>query len=349
VIAFIHGPDRFLAREAVVAFAADIDPDGANTTWVDARESGTQQIRAMIGAASFFGAPRVVIVTNLLGRAPRNAEGSSQGTGKSSAADAELKAVLTTVPEQNCLILFEPDLGAPPAAIKSATPPVTVFAGEPPRGSALLAWIEQAAALVDSRFDRGAAQLLAETLFPQTWDRKPVNPRYDRPPDMALLHQEIAKLALAAHPDPIRRDHITALVTSGPDQRVFRFLDAATAGELRAAQEELQRLESAGEEPAMLLAQLFGQIGLMAVASAAAGREASVVVRDLGSITPSRMSAVASAARRRRLPVAESLVMAAAIDRQLKTGRIRRPEEALQQALLALAAPDYAHETGRSR
>ena len=92
----------------------------------------------------------------------------------------------------------------------------------------------------------------------------------------------------------------------------------------------------------MLLAQLLGQVELMAVASAATGRDPGSVARELGSITPSRMSAIANSAHRRRTPADASLDVGASIDRHLKTGRIRRPEEALHQLLLAMSAPESA-------
>ena len=123
-----------------------------------------------------------------------------------------------------------------------------------------LAWIESAALGAESRIDRRTAQRLAETLYPQTWQRKPSNTRYDRPPDLALLETEIEKLALAAHPGSITIDHISLLTPSVPDQRVFRFLDAALMGDLRAGLDELERLIAGGEEPAMLLAQLLSQM-----------------------------------------------------------------------------------------
>ena len=158
----------------------------------------------------------------------------------------------------------------------------------------LLEWIETAADKATSRIDRRTAQYLAESLFPQTWDRKPANPRFDRPPDMALLHSEIGKLALAAHPGPIEIRHIAELVPGGADQRLFRFIDAAMRGDLRAALIEQERLAAAGEEPAMTLSQLLGQLELAAIAQAAGNRDATAVARDLGAITPARMSAVMS-------------------------------------------------------
>jgi DNA polymerase III delta subunit len=349
VIAFIHGPDRLLARNAAIAHARGIDPDGLNTTWIDAREAGKDQLIGAIGAASFFGEPRVVIATGFLGRTSRAAQSGAAATSRAAGADAELKALIATVPEQNVLILFEPELDAAPSAIKSAKPSVTIMGGEPPRAAALLHWIGEAAERAGASIDRRGAQLLAETLFPQTWERKPANPRYDRPPDMALVTQEVEKLALAAYPDAISPDHILAMVPGGPDQRVFRFLDAATAGDLRNAHGELDRLLAAGEEPAMLLAQLLGQVELMAVASAAARPAASTLSRDLGSVTPSRMSAISSSAQRRRLSAADSLAVGAGVDRGLKTGRLRRPEDALLRLMLDLAGSGDGREPGRSR
>ena len=38
VIYFIYGPDRLLAREAAVAIAAELDPDGSNTNLIDGRD-----------------------------------------------------------------------------------------------------------------------------------------------------------------------------------------------------------------------------------------------------------------------------------------------------------------------
>ena len=68
MIYFIHGPDRLLAREAVQAITDRLDPSGSNTSWLDGRQIELADVAAAIGAASFFAAPRVVVVTDLLFR-----------------------------------------------------------------------------------------------------------------------------------------------------------------------------------------------------------------------------------------------------------------------------------------
>jgi DNA polymerase III delta subunit len=241
------------------------------------------------------------------------------------------------VPESHHLIFFEPTQTSIPAVLKASAPEAKVIAGEPPRGPALIAWIDATAIEAESRIDRQTAQRLAETLYPQTWQRKPSNPRYDRPPDLALLKVEIEKLALAAHPGPITVAHIESLTPSGPDQRVFQFLDAALMGDLRSGLDELERLIAGGEEPAMLLAQLLGQMELGSVAAAAGGKHADAIARDLGTVAPGRVAAVMTATRRQAPRALCTATTGALADRNLKTGRVRKPEEALRDLVLALS------------
>jgi DNA polymerase III delta subunit len=340
VIYFIHGPDRLLAREAVLATAAEFDPSDSNTTWLDGRETSFSGVASAVGAASFFDSPRVVIVTDLLVRASRESEtgestaGGDERTGR---GRAEIEPLVAAVPESHHLIFFEPSLTSVPAMLKTAVPRLKVIAGEPPRGSALIVWIEAAAQRVESLIDRRTAQRLVETLYPQTWQRKPSNPRYDRPPDLALLSAEIEKLALAAHPGPITVEHVALLTPAGPDQRVFRFLDAAVLGDLRSGLNELERLVAGGEEPAMLLAQLLGQVELATVAAAAGGKNSDAVARDLGAVTPGRLSSVMNVTRQQAPGPSCPAEAGVAADRNLKTGRVRKPEDALRDLVLSLA------------
>ncbi|MBW3632726.1 MAG: hypothetical protein KY456_06840 [Chloroflexi bacterium] len=352
MIYFIHGPDRLLAREAALDIAAKVDPDGTSTSWLDGRETTVDRIVSEICTTTFFGAPRVVVVSDLLARASKESDGtepSDSVEGTRQRGVPGLEVLISAVPEHNALVLLEPSLTSVPAWFKSPAPRATIIAGEPPRGLALLEWLERSASRSDSRIDRTTAQQLAQTLYPQTWDRKPNNPRYDRPPDLELLAQEVEKLALAAHPGPITSEHIGALTSNGPDQKVFRFLDAALAGDLRAGLHELDRLTAAGDEPAMLLAQLMGQLELATIAGAAGAKSADVVARDLGTIAPGRIAAVMTPTRRQGSRARRAAEIGSGIDRNLKTGRIRRPADALHQMLLALGTSEPEQSRGLSR
>jgi hypothetical protein len=94
----------------------------------------------------------------------------------------------------------------------------------------------------------------------------------------------------------------------------------------------------------MLLAQLLGQVELATVAAEAGGLDAAAVARGLGTVTPARISAVMASEHRRRPRPESSAVIGVLTDRRLKTGRTRRPEEALQELLLSLGT----QQTGRS-
>jgi DNA polymerase III delta subunit len=341
MIYFIHGPDRFLALQSARERAAELDPGGENTSWLDARETSLDALIAAIGAVSLFGGTRVVVVSDFLGRTSRDtssADPDAATQARGTKADQSLARLLGAVPPNNCLIVLEPALNSPPAALKGFSS-LSIVAAEPPRGPALLAWIAQAANKAETRIDRAAAQLLAETLFPQTWSRKANNPRFDRPPDMGLLSQEIDKLALFAHPDPITVEAVRSLVPGGPDQRIFRFLDALLSGDLPTATSELERIQAAGEEPAMVLAQVHGQIELAVVARAAGGRDPNAVARDLGTISPSRVSSAMNLARRALVRSDHMAEQADTIDRKLKTGHIRRPTDAVYDLMLELSTP----------
>jgi DNA polymerase-3 subunit delta len=181
--------------------------------------------------------------------------------------------------------------------------------------------------------------LLAERLYPQTWANRPSNPRYDVPPDLERLANEVAKLTVAAHPDPISRTHVERLVATGDENQVFRFADAAGRGDLSTALAELRKLLEAGEEPFAVVAQLNQQVELAAVLeSAAAGRDPAAVGRDLGLTNPARMGAIA-ASRRGRPPgsAASALGDALEVDRGVKRGALGDPIDALY-GLLARAA-----------
>lgn len=345
MIALVHGPDAALAQAAVATLVAAHDPSSANTSRFDARETSLPQITAAAGSAAFFGGGRVVVVSDLMQRVSRG--GGKAGTddgdeGEGGAGVLDLGPLFAAVPSDNLLVLVDATLAAVPAAVKRAAPAnAIVRAGEPPRGHALLAWIGDAAQAAGGKLDPKAARLLVETLYPQSWSAKPANPRYDRPPDTALLRNEVAKLVLAAHPEPVTVEHVRSMVAGAPDDRIFRFVEAAEGGRLGPALVELGRLLAAGEEPAKLTAQLYQQIELAAVLAAGPGVDPVAAGRDLGLSNPARMAGIAGGRGRRGNDGAYAAVAAAsATDRRLKRGRLRHPEDALYGLLAGPAGND---------
>src|SRR5688500_18557014 len=110
MIALVHGPDAALARAAVAKLVAAHDPDGTNTSHLDARDVSLPQIIAAAGSAGFFGVGRVVVVHDLIAKASRTSGKAStadgdeaDGSGASPALD--LAPLFAAVPEENLLIL----------------------------------------------------------------------------------------------------------------------------------------------------------------------------------------------------------------------------------------------------
>lgn len=342
MIFLVHGPDATLARQHARHIAQQADPGGDNTSWLDGKESSLNSVLNAIGTVSFFGGGRVVVVSDLL---PKASGETATGTGKTTEM---LSALVNGVPEGSTLVLLEPSLSAAPAALKPHAERVTVISGAPPRGRDLIHWIQQQAKDAGGQgIDQQTARALAETLFPQTWQNPPKNPRYDRPPDLGLLGTAIETLAMAAHPNPITEAEVRTFVAREPDQRIFRFLDAMLAGDIRTATQELETLERAGEDAGMVLAQALGQVELVTAIAAAGGRDTNLVAKELGGVTPGRVSALASAARQEALRGYRAAGVAAKVDRDLKTGKIRKPEDALRALITGLA--QHAEHSGRGR
>lgn len=333
MISVILGPDYAMAHARMNEIRRQRDPSGDSTSTLDGKSVSIQDVKMDIASIGFFSVGRVVIVEDLIAR-----------LGKQGAKDGgnapDWSGLFATVPDASTLILVDTSLQSLPAAVKKALPDgATLDLCDPPRGPNLIKWIQKTAQANQSEIDQDAARLLAESLYPQTWMQKPRNPAFDRPPDMELLSNEIAKLTLAAYPGSITRSLIADLVDRGTDDRIFTFLDAAAAGNIGIAMVELDKLIEAGEDPAKLLAQLSQNVELGAVMSTAGRRSPADVGKDIGLSNPSRMQSIqrglqgqstASSLRR--------VTLAAAADRKMKTGQLRDPLDALYDALLAIAA-----------
>lgn len=332
MIAVILGPDYAMARARMKAICAKRDPSGDSTSTLDGKSVSIRQVINDIASVGFFAAGRVVVVEGLIERLGKQ---GSRDNGNV----PDWPGLFAAVPEASTLVLLDPGLASIPAAVKKALPKeASVDVSAPPRGPQLLGWLQKAAKQAGSEIDQATARHLAESLYPQTWANAPRNPAYDRPPDTEALGNEIAKLALAAYPGPITRDHVAAMIDRGTDDRLFTFLDAAASGNISVAMIELEKLLEAGEDPAKLLAQLGQNVELGAVMAAAGRRDPAEVGRAIGIGNPARMSAIqrglqgqSPARNLRRVPLATEA------DRRMKQGELREPLDALYDTILAIA------------
>lgn len=333
MICVILGPDYALARAKLREIRQQRDPSGDSTSTLDGKSVSLRQVMMDISSIGFFSAGRVVIVEDLIARLGK--QGAKDG-----GATPDWPALFASVQPESTLILLDTSIQSVPASVKNTLPKdATVFASSPPRGPQLITWIQEHAKKHSSSIDQAAARDLAMSLYPQSWAQEPRNPAYDRPPDMELLGNEIARLALAAHPGAISQQLIRELVARESEDRLFTFLDAASAGNIGVAVVELEKLMDAGEDPAKLLAQLSQNVELGAVMSAAGRRNPADVGKEIGLANANRMTSIQRGLQGQSLSSALRRVpLAADADRKMKTGALREPLDALYDVMLTIAA-----------
>jgi DNA polymerase III delta subunit len=348
VIALIVGPDALSARTEAQRLAAEADPSGLNIVRMDGKTSDLGEVAAAVSTVSFFGGGRVVVVEDLMTRYSKTKDDDGASSAKSSGKD--FSTLFESVPEGNSLILIDASLGTVPAAIKKAAPAHAIlFGGEPPRGNDLIKWLQREAKAVGSSIDNEAARRLAELTFPQTWQAKPNNPAYDKPPDLDRLRNEILKLTLVAHPNPVSVAEVEQMVPGASEDRLFPFIEAAVSARLGEALSLLGGLQSNNEEPGRLVAQLYQQIELAAVVGGAGGSaDPFDIGKEIGLSNPNRMIGVSRTARRGRVPTAEMLRRGLYAERLTKRGHLRTPDDVLYElmSLAAANAPDLNDKQG---
>jgi DNA polymerase III delta subunit len=321
-----------MVRDAVRDLVRQRDPGEQNTSRLDGRSVKPGDVHTAAASAGFFGVGRVVIVEDFLAR-------FAKATAKS-ASGPDWAALFAAIPAENTLILVDPSLASVPAAVKKALPKdAVVRLGDPPRGRELVQWMIGVAKENEAELGEREARELAGQLYPQSWSQKANNPAYDRPPDLGLIHQEIARLALSAYPGRITSELIRAEVERGDEDKIFRFLDAAIAGNLDVALPELDRLLVAGEDPGRLLSQLAQNVELSSVVASAGSRNPADVGKDIGMNNPNRMTMIARGVQgmnRGRLQATLDAVTTA--DRRIKRGELKDQIDGLYEALTAIAA-----------
>lgn len=332
MIVIILGPDAGLAHKTLKRVLADRDPSGQSTSYLDGASVGIRAVMNDIASVGFFSAGRVVVVENLIARLGK------QGA-KDAGASPDWAALYASVPEASTLVLVDHTLAELPSLAKKPLPKnARVEHSKPPRGPQLIEWIVNAAREAGASIDNRTAQHLAMTLFPQGWAVEPRNPLYDRPPDMEMLANEVNKLAMAAHPDPITVETISTMTPREQDDKLFGFLDAAAAGNIAAAMNELDKLIAAGETPSKLVAQLSQSIELGAPVSAAGRRAPAEIGEAIEVKSAGRIGSIQRGLQGMSPAVAQTRSrIAAEADRKMKTGHLKDPIDVLYDMVLRIA------------
>jgi DNA polymerase III delta subunit len=336
VIYFVHGPDALLVREHVRSILDQADPEAANTTRIDGRSTPVAKIAPMVATPGFFGDGRVIVVDDLFGG--RSSKKSSGQDDESAPAEAASEAVelLLHVVEPNTLIVVEPSLASVPVAVKKRAPSIDVRSGVAPRGNVLVSWVMEQAKQAGSSIDQPTAVILLNAVSPGSWQNAASNPRYDAPPDLDMIQQEIHKLAAYAYPNPIDRKAVSAMTVMAVADQLFPFLSAMFGGETDQAIKLLSDALDRGDDQFRLVAQVMQQVELSVPLEAAKGRSPESVGSDLGVPNPRRMVAIERSTRVHPVtPIHDAVINA---DRDQKRGRLRTADDVLFAVLAATAS-----------
>ena len=332
-LTFVTGPDAFLSRTAVYQIRAEVDPDGFNTTDIDARTAASKQSSQRLLLPAFFGSIRLIIVRDLLTVAARKASSDDEDGDQakpSTHKTVDWPALFGRIQPGNVAVFVDRELSGVPAAVKRALPSdATVILGDPPRGRDLVSWMTAQALSRGSTLAEMDARYLAELLCPTTWNAKPSNPAYDRPPDLDLFVNEIDKLSLAAYPDAITRSLMAEMSLVNQPDRLFPLIDAVIAGEGARAIDELKIAMTRGDDLPRITVQLNQQIELMAVLEQAGRTDPLEIGRAIGLSNPARMINVGKAMRSLRSSPSDLVSEAVDTERKFKTGVLRQPADQL--------------------
>ncbi len=332
----ILGSDRALARHFLDQKLTQLDPTGMDTDRIDAGTNSYDALFAAVTAAPFFGSHRVIVLNGLLAQSV-----SKGGRGTKAKTDTDVVRLIAAIPETTHLILFDPELAELNASLKKQLPAgVSVSVNEAPRGTALIELAQRYASDNGVKLDKANARDVLDRLFPAYWPQAPMNRAFDKPPSVEQLESEIAKLALAAYPDPISSEVIEEMIPQRSEERIFPLLDAVIGGNQRGALVEAENAQRAGEEAGRTMAQLYQQIEL-AVAAKAEGRPSDPMQagRALGLANANRMRKVEQASQRARVAPARQLRLALENDRKMKNGQLRTPDEALVDLVVRVTGP----------
>jgi DNA polymerase III delta subunit len=335
MIYFVHGPDAFLVRDHILRLRAELDPSGTNITRIDGRSNPAKNIATMAGTPPFFGEGRLLIVDDLFAGKTRSKRAgvSDEDESGSTGPTSDALSVLTNLVAPNTLVLAEPSLSSVPAAVKKLALKLEVRAGVPPRGGDLLDFVMAQADGAGSSIDRRAATQLLDLVSPGHWRQAPSNPRYDVPPDLDAIQQEVRKLAAYASPSPIRDNHVREMTTASSSDQLFPFLSALFGGNASEAVKLLNESMHDSDDLFRIIAQVMQQAELAVPLEAAQGVPPERVGIDLAVTNPRRMVAIERSSRAQPVTPIHSAIVGA--DRDQKTGRLRTPEDLLFAILAA--------------
>jgi len=335
----LHGQNSISLDERVVALKQELDPSGMGATTLDVSANPLDVVRSACHSAPFFGAGRLVVLTNV-----NLTTRKRTGRGGAPFEWSELLEVLETTPATTTVILrADENLPATSVIVKAAKKNKWTIESFPvPRGEELAQWVAERGHAAGVSISRAAAVQLLSRLYPTSWRQET---RFDTTVlDTRLIATEVEKLACAAVDGVVSEETVRELVPDRGGYTAFKLNDLIYAGQSGPALQELEQVLASGDEPERVLAQM---------ASEATGLEAARHVAEFDATTVSKASGVSEGRLRmlRQKPASRNPEALKGAIEQLrraewlvKTGRAPRSE-----AVIVATAAEVTEEFKRSR
>ncbi len=252
MIHLLHGKDDYQVRKALHAIrdrlAADDDMLASNTTSLDGRDLGADELLAHATAVPFLASNRLVIVDGLLRALGEGKRGGRKKKGEDDPLEPWRRAAAilsdsATMPETTTLVFVEGELNRSNPAFTIFAPIARTVEYAPLAKGDVGSWIRTSAKEKKLKISDGAVSALAEAIGGDLW----------------ALHNELEKLGTYAGGEQIDEALVAEMVSAARETKVWDLADAIVAGNERKALTTLGRLLIDGEAPQLLLFMIVRQ------------------------------------------------------------------------------------------
>jgi DNA polymerase-3 subunit delta len=237
------GDDSFLKRQALLRLREVVlggeDAEFSFTAF-DGRTAVLSEVLKELSTVAMFGGGRRLVVVD-------------DADEFISRCRAELEDYVERPRKTSVLVLVPDTLPSNTRLYKAVAATGLVINCAAPAANQMPRWLANwATNFHQLQLERSAAELLLETIGPE----------------LGLLDQELAKLALVAGPEKqVSVPMVKAQVGGWRARTTWEMLDAALAGNTAGALEQLERLLAAGETPIGLLGQISASLRRLAAAT----------------------------------------------------------------------------------
>lgn len=257
MIHLLYGDDDFTIGEAVASMKGDIglaDLRDVNTTVLDGRQVGFDEMAAICTVVPFLADKRLVLVEGLFSRFERRGRArpsSEDRAGKPALGEwEELAALLGRVPETTDLVFVDGFLSSSNPLLRAVRKLVAARVFSRPSAGEIRQWIRSRAVTGGIDIDSRAIDTLAQTVGN----------------DLRVIVGEMEKLSLYRSGETITHEDVADMVSYARDASIFAAVDAILEGRSAAAVRMVHQILQSGRPASYILSMLARQVRLLILA-----------------------------------------------------------------------------------